>query len=120
MAFNQQKFKNKNKKNSAVPEQPTNIFSRVPTPRGNEVIGVVEQRVGANRMVVKCLDGNERNCRIPGGLRRKLWIRPGDTVIVKPWEFEAATRGDLILKYTPAQIEWLKRKGFIQDVVSEF
>ena len=111
-------FKNKNKPNSPRPEQPA--FTRVPTPKGNEVIGIVEQRVGANRMVVKCLDGNERNCRIPGGLRRKLWIRPGDTVIVKPWEFESDKRGDLILKYTPAQIQWLKRKGFIKEIESEF
>jgi len=93
---------------------------RVKTPRNGEVIGVVEQRVGANRMIVKCLDNNERNCRIPGSMRRRLWIRAGDTVIVKPWEFESDKRGDLIFKYTPAQIEWLKRKGFIKEVNSEF
>ncbi|MBR9706778.1 translation initiation factor IF-1A, partial [Candidatus Pacearchaeota archaeon] len=49
-----------------------------------------------------------------------LWIRPGDTVIVKPWEFDGDTRGDVLLKYTPAEIEWLKRKGFLKDVVDEF
>ena len=98
----------------------TNQPMRVKTPRGNEVIGVVEQRVGANRMIVKCLDDKERNCRIPGALRRRLWIRPGDTVIVKPWEFEGDKKGDLLYKYTPAQIEWLKRKGFIKEVSSEF
>ena len=110
-------FKNRNKPNSPK-VQP--VFTRVPTPKDNEVIGVVEQRAGANRMIVKCLDGNERNCRIPGGKRRKLWIRAGDTVIVKPWEFDGETRGDLMLKYTPAQIEWLKRKGFIKEIESEF
>ena len=94
--------------------------TRVPTPKQNEVIGVVDQRVGANRMIVKCLDGKERNCRIPGARRRKLWIRPGDTVIVQPWEFEGDKRGDLLLKYTPTQVEWLKRKGFIKEVKSEF
>jgi hypothetical protein len=30
------------------------------------------------------------------------------------------TRGDVLFKYTPAQIDWLKRKGFIQEVVGEF
>jgi translation initiation factor 1A len=99
-------------------EQPT--FTRVPTPKQGEVIGVVEQRVGANRMIVKCFDGKERNCRIPGARRRRLWIRPGDTVIVEPWEFEGDKRGDLLLKYTPAQVEWLKRKGIIKEVKSEF
>jgi len=102
--------------NNEQPNQPL----RVKTPRNNEIIGIVEQRVGANRMIVKCLDNKERNCRIPGALRRKLWIRAGDTVIVKPWEFNSDEKGDLIYKYTPAQIEWLKRKEFIKEVNSEF
>jgi len=113
------KFKNKAKKNKQViAAQPT--FIRVKTPRNNEVLGVVEQRVGANRMIVRCLDGKQRNCRIPGAKRRGLWIRPGDTVIVKPWEFEGDKRGDVIFKYTPAAIEWLKRKGFLKEVQGEF
>ena len=94
--------------------------TRVPTPKPGEVIGVVEQRVGGNRMIVKCLDGKERNCRIPGGRRRRLWIRPGDTVIVQPWEFEGDKKADVFLKYTPAQVQWLKRKGFIKEIESEF
>jgi translation initiation factor 1A len=93
---------------------------RARTPRDGQVIGIVEQRVGANRMIVKCLDGNERNCRIPGARRRHLWIRAGDTVIVEPWEFDGTTRGDLVLKYTPAEINWLKRNGYIKEVESEF
>jgi translation initiation factor 1A len=113
-------FKDKKKKNKktfpTTPEGPI----RVRTPRNDEVIGIVEQRVGANRMVVKCLDNKERNCRIPGALRRSLWIRPGDTVIIKPWEFEGDSRGDILFKYSPAAIEWLKRKGFLKEVASEF
>jgi len=93
---------------------------RVKLPRENEVIGIIDQRVGANRMIVKCLDGKERNCRIPGARRRGLWIRPGDIVIVVPWEFNGDTRGDLIYKYTPAQVGVLKRKGFLKDVENEF
>ena len=112
--------KNKKSKNkSNVPgEAPTII--RVRTPRDGEVIGVIEQRVGANRMVVKCFDKKERNCRIPGSLRRKLWIRPGDIVIVKPWEFDGDTRGDLMFKYSPAAIDWLKKKGFLEETSDEF
>lgn len=93
---------------------------RVRVPKKEEVIGMVEQRVGANRMIVKCFDERHRNCRIPGALRRRLWIRPGDTVIVKPWEFEGNKRGDILFKYTPAAIDWLKRKGFIKEIKSEF
>ncbi|MDD5192976.1 MAG: translation initiation factor eIF-1A [Candidatus Nanoarchaeia archaeon] len=116
-----QKFKDKSKKNKGfAPQQAPQEFTRVRIPRNKEVIGIVEQRVGANRMIVKCLDEKERNCRIPGSLRRTLWIRPGDTVIVEPWEFEGDTRGDILFKYTPAAIEWLKRKGFIKETKNEF
>jgi len=115
------KFKDKSKRNKPKDHtSPTTEVTRVRTPRQNEVIGIVEQRVGANRMVIKCLDDKERNCRIPGSLRRRLWIRPGDIVIVKPWEFEGDKRGDILFKYTPAAIEWLKRKGFLKEVSSEF
>lgn len=113
------KFKNKAKKNKAPSATPT-FVTRVRIPREGEVIGIVDQRVGANRMIVKCFDDKERNCRIPGALRRRLWIRPGDTVIVRPWEFEGDRKGDLIFKYTPAGIEQLKRKGFIKEIASEF
>ena len=119
MAFT--KFKDKSKKNKQpVKGEQEPVFTRVKTPRNNEVLGIIEQRVGANRMIVKCFDGKQRNCRIPGALRRRLWLRPGDTVIVEPWEFDADTRGDVLFKYTPAQIDWLKRKGFIKEVVGEF
>lgn len=109
------KYKDKSKKNTPFQPQVQQEVTRVRLPRNNEVVGTVEQRVGANRMIVKCMDGNERNCRIPGSLRRSLWIRPGDIVIVKPWEFEGNEKGDILFKYTPAAIEWLKRKGFIKD-----
>src|SRR3989344_7635083 len=107
-------FKNKSKPNQPKnQEQSSSQFPvRVRTPRDMEILGIIEQRVGANRMIVKCLDGKQRNCRIPGSLRRRLWLRPGDTVIVEPWEFDKDNRGDVIFKYIPAQIDWLKRKGF--------
>ncbi len=115
-----QKFKDKSKKNKMPEPMVQREVTRVRTPRGKEVLGIVEQRVGANRMIVKCLDGRERNCRIPGSLRRSLWIRPGDIVIVEPWEFQGDEKGDILFKYTPAAIEWLKRNQYLKDVSSEF
>lgn len=117
-----EKFKDHSKKNKPKePMRAPEVVTRARIPRGNEVIGIVEQRVGANRMIVKCFDENTRNCRIPGSLRRSLWIRPGDIVIVEPWEFEGDKKGDITFKYTPAAIEWLKRNNFIkQETNNEF
>lgn len=92
---------------------------RVKVPRGKEVLGIIEQRVGASRMLIKCIDGKSRNCRVPGRLKRKLWLREGDIVIVKPWEFDDE-KGDILFKYNPTQIQWLKRRGYLKTIEDEF
>ena len=94
-------------------------ITRVKLPRGKEVIGIIEQRLGGNKMQVNCLDGKSRNCRVPGRLKRKLWLRPNDVVIVEPWELDN-TKGDVIFKYYPNQVEWLKNKGFLKKENNEF
>lgn len=93
--------------------------TRAPLPKTKEVIGIVEQRLGGNKMFVACLDGKTRNCRVPGRLKRKLWLRPGDVVIVEPWELDK-NKGDITLKYKPNQIEWLKKKGYLTTEKTEF
>mgnify|MGYP001605879678 CR=1 len=88
---------------------------RVKLPRNRELIGLVDQRVGGSRMLIKCSDGKTRNCKVPGRLRRSLWIREGDFVIIKPWEFDDE-KGDILFKYTPAAIDQLRKKGFLDNI----
>lgn len=92
---------------------------RVRLPRGKEVIGILEQRLGAARMLIKCLDGHSRICRVPGRLKRKLWLREGDIVIVEPWDYQSNEKGDILFKYSKAAEQWLRKKGFIK-IESEF
>jgi len=70
-------------------------------------------------MLVKCLDGKNRNCRVPGRLKRKLWLRPGDAVIIEPWELDNS-KGDVLYKYRPNQVEWLKKNGYLESEKIEF
>ena len=103
-----------------MPEEEQEDFTRVKLPRGKQSIGIVEQRLGGSRARVRCFDGNSRICSIPGRLKRKLWIRENDTILVEPWELDN-TKGDIIFKYKPTQIEFLKRKGLIKEVqIEEF
>ena len=90
---------------------------RVKLPRGKEVFGLIDQRVGAGRMLVKCSDDKIRNCKVPGRLRRALWIREGDYVIVEPWEFDNS-KGNIMFKYSPNQVDKLKEKRML-DGISE-
>ena len=105
-----------NKKKSHNQEEAP--ITRVKLPRGREVIGIIDSRVGGNRMIINCLDKVARNCRVPGRLRRKLWLRPGDVVIVEPWEFDNL-KADVLFKYRPNQIAWLKNKGYLKTEDSE-
>ncbi len=123
MAFS--KFKDKSKKNapSQAPRTENGMEQngpvRVKLPQGREVIGIIAQRVGGSRMLVSCMDGKTRNCRVPGRNRRGLWLREGDVIIVEPWEFDNE-KGDVLFKYTPAAIERLKSMGKLTTEASEF
>lgn len=109
------KYKNNNN-NEFNPDAPV----RVKMPRDKEVIGIITQRVGAGRMMISCMDGKTRNCKVPGRLRRELWLREGDVVIVSPWEFEPDARGDILFKYSKAAIEKLKKDGMLNISTNEF
>ncbi len=89
---------------------------RVRTPKNNEVLGLLEARLGGSRCKVRCFDGKTRNCRIPGRLKRKLWVREGDIVLVEPWELGGDEKGDIIYKYRPNQVAWLKKNGFLTEL----
>lgn len=89
---------------------------RLRLPRDNEVLGILEQRVGGSRMKVRCMDGKVRLCRIPGKLKRKLWTREGDILLVEPWEFGGDEKGDVVFKYRPNQVQALKTRGLIQNM----
>ena len=107
----------KNKNNTGQPE-----VVRLRLPRGKEILGLLEKRLGASRCQVRCFDGKTRNCRIPGRLKRHLWVREGDILIVEPWEFEGDIKGDIIFKYRPIQVQALKSKGLLEslDDMDEF
>ena len=92
---------------------------RVRTPKKDEIIGSITQRLGGSRMYVACMDGKTRICRIPGRLKKNLWIREGNIVLVEPWEFQGDKKGDIIWKYNPTQVRWLKQKRYLKEI-SEF
>lgn len=98
------------------------IITRVFLPRDNQCFGYLEQRLGASRMRVICLDGKTRVCRIPGRLKRTLWVREGDIVVVEPWELGGDAKGDIIYKYSKLQAQFLKEKGYLKkfEEVEEF
>ncbi len=88
-------------------------LSEMVYPSQGEVLGVVTKLLGFDRIMVKCQDGKERLCRIRGKMKRRVWIREGDVVLVSPWDFQTDSRGDVTWRYTHAQAENLRRKGYL-------
>lgn len=89
---------------------------RVKLPRGKQCIGILDQRLGASRNRVRCFDGKTRICRIPGRMKRKLWVREGDVVLIEPWELGGDDKADIIFKYRPSQVQWLKKNGYLKNL----
>jgi len=87
---------------------------RIRIPRSGEILGVVEAMLGANKMRVRCQDEKMRICRIPGRLRKSVWIREGDIVLIKPWSIQGGEKGDIEFRYTGAQAQVLRRRGALK------
>jgi translation initiation factor 1A len=88
-------------------------LSEMVLPAANDVLGVAVKLLGFDRVLVKCQDGHERLCRIRGKMKRRVWIREGDIVLVSPWDFQSDKRGDVIWRYKHSQAEWLRKKGYL-------
>lgn len=105
-------YKNKHRKNKAPPGEE---IVKVRVPQGDEVFGMIEQRLGGNKMAVRCSDNKMRIGRVPGKYSRRLWLREGNLIILKPWPVQGDTRGDIIYSYSQAQKDWLIRKDLLPE-----
>jgi translation initiation factor 1A len=92
---------------------PEEQLRRLRLPRESEVFGTVEQLLGASRMLVRCKDEKLRVSRIPGKMRRRIWVREGDIVIIRPWEVQGDKKGDVVWRYTKPQVARLVQQGLI-------
>ena len=88
-------------------------LSNVVMPAPGDVLGIAVKLLGFDRVLVKCQDGHERLCRIRGKMKRRVWIRQGDVVLVSPWDFQSDKRGDVFWRYTRAQADMLRKRGLL-------
>ena len=107
----------KNKKSKKSDTEPTeNIRVTLPYKPKGEMFAVAETFQGGSRLQLICEDGKRRMGRIPGKLRRRMWVRENDLLIVVPWSFQD-TKADVKFRYTPTQTSNLKRKGKIPEIL---
>ena len=87
---------------------------RVRMPRPGEIMGIVTQLHGGARMMVHCEDGKDRMCRVPGKIKRFIWVKEGDYVLIVPWQVEGDQKADIVFRYTRVQVDQLRAKGVIK------
>ncbi len=86
---------------------------RVRMPRGKELLGIIDEILGASRFRITGKDGKQRLCRIPGRYRRRIRVKVGDVVIIEPWDIEPDEKADVVWIYNKTHSAWVKKKGFI-------
>ncbi len=92
---------------------------RLPNPREKEIFGIADQLLGASRIRVMCADGKSRLGRIPGKLKKRMWIRAGDLVVVKPWDFQDE-KCNIVHRYTKTEATYLSRQGRVPKSIDIF
>ena len=83
-------------------------------PSENDVLCVVQKMQGFDRVLVKCQDDHTRTARIRGKMKRRIWIREGDVVLVSPWDFQGDERGEIFHRYTANQVQRLRKEEVLK------
>jgi translation initiation factor 1A len=98
---------------NAVNADGTPIFrARLPKKWNREQFAYAESMLGANHVRVRCSDGVTRMGRIKGTMKKRTWIREGDTLIIAPWSFQD-DKCDIVFRYIKTQTEWLRKNRYL-------
>ncbi|MHB1434746.1 MAG: translation initiation factor eIF-1A [Thermoplasmata archaeon] len=94
---------------------------RLPLPRRQrgEVFGMATQLLGAARIRVLCEDNTTRMGRITGKMKKKMWIREGDLLILRPWGFQEG-KADILFRYSRTQATYLSRRKLLPASMDRF
>ncbi|HEV2316963.1 MAG TPA: translation initiation factor eIF-1A [Thermoplasmata archaeon] len=94
---------------------------RLPLPRRprGEIFALANQLMGAARIRVMGEDSIPRMGRITGKMKKKMWIREGDLLIIRPWGFQEG-KADILFRYSRTQSQYLARRNLIPASVDLF
>ena len=84
-------------------------------PHGDMQFAVIREFSGGSRFVALCEDGKNRMVRIPGKLKRRMWCRVNDLILIKPWPIQGDSKSDLVYRYLPAEKNWLIKRDMIPE-----
>ena len=95
-------------------KQSAPISRKVRYPKKDELYAVVIEMSGGSRFRALCADNKTRMIRIGGKLKKRMWCRENDLIIVKPWVIQSDAKADLVYRYLPTE-----RKNILSKVPKE-
>jgi len=95
-----------------VAEDGSIIRVKLPNKKEKEQFAQAELMLGSNHIRVRCSDGVTRLGRIKGKIKKRIWIREGDILIVIPWDFQD-DKCDIVYRYTTPQVDWLRAHKYL-------
>jgi translation initiation factor 1A len=101
------------KKNSKKSGQNTTKKTRLPTK--DEQFAVVIEMSGGSRLRATCEDGKTRMVRIGGKLKKRMWVRDNDLILIKPWPIQGDQKADLVHRYLPTERNWVIKRDIIPE-----
>jgi translation initiation factor 1A len=113
MAINKKGGKKHKRNGNKHREESTINTKNVELAEDGQEYAIVLTRVGGARLKVECTDGKQRQAIIPGKLWKKVWMNPGDIILVS---IDATGEKDVCYvdkKYFPREIIILKQKRLI-------
>ena len=79
-----------------------------------QTYGVVLRALGDRRFQCMCKDGKERQCKIRGKFKGRLFVQIHDILLISLREDEPE-KADIIQKYRPDEVHELKKMGEFTD-----
>ncbi len=88
----------------------------MPLPSEDEgtMLCVIQRNIGAGFLEVYCTDNEVYKARIPGKMRRRVWMREGDVVLFLPWG-TPDRKGEVVYRYERDEVKKLIEMGLITE-----
>ena len=87
----------------------------MPLREDGQVYARVTHMLGNGRLTAACDDGQSRLCKIRGSMRKREWVRVGDTVLVCLRTFQDE-KADVVHRYDDGEVTRLRKLGEIQGL----
>ena len=83
-----------------------------------QVYAVATKMLGNRRLMVKCMDGQEKLAHIPGRFKgRRNWIEVGMVVLINEMEFRQDNKVDIIYIYDAQDVRRLQRSNELGNLL---